>query len=117
MITLTTACHTALLDLHTGQGVLIAPEASADLALRSSLFPSLHEADRLAMLAMLDVHGFDLGEDGETWEQVGTTTSGQPVGYLYGREPLVAEPSMAELASSFAELSALAGLVPLRRVG
>jgi hypothetical protein len=80
------------------------------------LYPSLHASDELAMLALLDSHGFDLGEDGDTWEEVGPTVDGRVAFYLYGRESVVARPSMEQLAESFAELSAMAGLVPQQRV-
>jgi hypothetical protein len=85
------------------------------MTVEGPLSPSLHASDEAAMLALLDGHGFDLGEDGETWEQVGTTVEGRQAFYLYGREPITAEPSMSDLAQSFAELAAAAAVIPEQR--
>jgi hypothetical protein len=113
--TIATACHTAHLDVSVGQGLLIGPLASGDMSVEGPLSPSLHACDELAMLALLDGHGFDLGEDGESWEQVGTTAEGKQVFHLYGRESIMSDPTSVELAQSFTELAAAAGLLPQQR--
>jgi hypothetical protein len=111
-----TACHTAHLDVSAGRSLLTAPLPSSDMpTLTDSLSPSLHASDELSMLALLDSHGFDLGEDGETWEQIGTTVEGRPVFGLYGYEPIVPEPTSEDFAQSLAELAAAAGIVPEQR--
>jgi hypothetical protein len=110
--------HTLFFDLHTahlcpltGSGVLVLPDPRGDVFLGSE---SLHSAALRDVLAALDRSwgGWDLTED-EYGDMVreGTTLDGRPVVGLYGREPIMDDPSLDACAQSFADLRTAARLV------
>jgi hypothetical protein len=107
------ACHVAHLDDVTGCGVLVRPRPSEDVACPFP-GPSLHEADRRAVLHFLDDQGWepieDVDQDPGCVE--GYTADGRQVIGLYGRNPLRSTVDVDELAESFAELHRRAGVLP-----
>lgn len=109
---ITFAAHVAIFDPMTGQGLLVLPEPEHDLADPFTGSGSLHSADWNALVSHLATFGIEPQEDDEqpgAVQFVGLTRDGREVLALYG-PAVTSEPSIAEMASAFASLSALAGL-------
>jgi hypothetical protein len=98
----------------TGCGVLVRPRPSEDV-LSPLPGPTLHEADRKAILWFLDQQGWepiDEAGNGEPLTIEGYTSDGRQVVGLYGRHPIRNTVDVDELAESFAELHRKAGVLP-----
>lgn len=93
----TSACHLAVLDPFTGTGLLVLPLMEHDVH-SPTPGPSLHAADGMALLARLEKLGYrpSEGEDGSPWEHVDFLPDGREVVALYGSEPIITLPSLAE---------------------
>ena len=109
-LTLSTACHIAVVDLVTGGcGLLSFPRPEDDLF-------DLHKVDREAMLLLLHAHGVEPtpADDDEVGKFVldGYTADGRKVVGLCVLDPVMGEPTVEQEARSFAELRALLGVVP-----
>jgi hypothetical protein len=107
------ASHVALLDPMTGEGRLILPEPSGDLALSGSPV-SLHAADWGAVVRELDRLGWEPSENEDGgWLHCGRTSEGRDVVSLYGREPVITEPSIENAIAACVELDRIAGTTGL----
>jgi hypothetical protein len=109
-----TTCHTAYLHDMTGEGLILAPKASEDVAWLPGT-ASLHAADEAAMLRRLDGEGFELSEDehgAPAWIHVGWSEDGREAFGLFGRAPITSAPTVQEQAAAHQELRRLAGLLP-----
>lgn len=118
--TITYASHTAWLDPMTGQGLLIMPSAEEDLWLdvppegAPASAVSLQCADFDAAVGDLGRRGWVLSEpedpDWDTWLYVGVTADGGMAIGLMGLDPIITDPTIAEMAEADAELLVLAGV-------
>lgn len=115
MLTLTYACHVAHLDPLTGEGLLVLPRVDDDMHM-PGLPGSLHEADWNAVTRKLDGLGWepsvDVDGDGLT-VAVGVTRDGREALAMYGREPVVSEPTVGERAEAMMALCEAAGVAAL----
>jgi len=117
-----TAAHTALLDLETGEGMLVRPLSAYDVTdphpstrvliepagcfVATAADPTLHGSDLTAMLVLLDSHGWEVSEDEDGGPITnGYTQSGREIWGLYGREPIGSTDLDAMVAASAALLS------------
>ena len=107
MLTIRFACHVAHLDPMTGSGLLVLPLPDEDVTLG---LPSLHESAWGHALAKLDRVGWELAEDenGGLCHE-GYTKDGREIVGLYGREPVISDPSLEECADAFARLRVFVG--------
>lgn len=116
MLTLTYACHVAHLDPLTGEGMLVLPRVDDDMHM-PGLPGSLHEADWSAVVMRnLDGLGWEPSEDVDgdgLTVAVGVTRDGREVIALYGREPVLSEPTVGERAEAMMALCEAAGVVVL----
>lgn len=112
METIAYACHTAYLDPMTGSGLLVRPNPRDDIY-PGGLSGSLHEADWNHAMKDLDARGWEPSEneDGDGWVLAGHTKEGNEVIGLYGREPIIGDPSIEQMAEAFNELHRLVGVV------
>jgi hypothetical protein len=106
------ACHTAYLDPITGCGLLVRPLPEDDMG-GTDLGQSLQEADWNTAMRDLFARGWEpsMDEDGLGFALDSELPDGREVVGLYGRESVVDQPSMEQIAESFAELRRLAGSV------
>lgn len=102
------ACE-AFLEPLTGQGMLRLPKPSEDV---HGLGMGFHAADYDAMVRELDRLGFEPteGEDGG-WCVDGMNRDGHEVIGLYGRHPIVSDPSIEQMVTASAALAEAVGLV------
>jgi hypothetical protein len=108
-----TTCHTAYLHDMVGEGLILAPKASEDVAWLPGT-ASLHAADEAAMLRRLDGEGFELSEDehgAPAWVHIGWSQDGREAFGLFGRAPVTSAPTMQEQADALTDLRAAARLV------
>ena len=115
MHTVKTATHLAHLDPMTGEGVLVLPSPDSDVPNpfaslgACSTSASAHAADWAHMLNLLAAHGWEPSEDEDAgWVEVGTTRDGRQVIGLYGRAPIISNPTMDEMARASVALLKLA---------
>ena len=98
-----TAAHVAIVDVMTGEGVLVLPDPERDL--NGPGVVSLHAADWDAMVAQLDELGWEPSADDDGMPlSAGTLADGREVIGLFGREPLASSPSIDECAASVARM-------------
>lgn len=110
METIHYACHTVYLDPMTGVGLLVRPNPEHDLR-TSGLGQSLQEADWNTAMRDLYARGWrpSEDEDGLGWALDSEMPDGREVIGLYGRESVIDNPTMEQIAESFAGLRRLAG--------
>lgn len=113
MHTIRTAAHTAHLDPMTGEGLLVLPNPREDVPDPFSSLgacataDSVHAADWDQMVRALDGLGWEPTQDEDGgWLDAGRTRDGRPIIGLYGRDPITADPTLAEVASASAALFA-----------
>lgn len=95
----------------TGEGLLVRPLPSDDLAPFDGSGRSLHDAEWCAVVRHLDGIGWEPSEDEHgDLAHAGWTLDGCPVVGLYGREPITSEPTVAAMAEAFADLCREAGV-------
>lgn len=121
--------YVAYLDQLTGQGQLVCPDPAGDLAMDEAPLQavtpsdgsvgyvppcSLHEACEQRALSELDALGWEPSEGEDGWPSFcvdGYTADGRQVVGLYGRDPIITDPALDQLAEASAELSRLSGIV------
>jgi hypothetical protein len=93
------AFHVAYLDPSFGVGMLATPRPDENVWLNAE---SVHEADWNQAVRSLYRLGWEPLEDDETGELIteGTTEDGRLVISVYGLEPIVTMPSLAEVAEA-----------------
>lgn len=112
MRALTFASHLVYLDDMAGCGLLILPHPSTDVPSPASLSASLHAAEWDDIMRLLDQQGWEPLDDGKGMPMVdGETADGRDVVTLYGRERIIAEPTLEQQEESLSELRRLAGSV------
>ncbi|PYC75194.1 hypothetical protein C7C45_04815 [Micromonospora arborensis] len=109
--TITYADHVAHLDPMTGEGLLILPRVADDIDPLAGPV-TLQAAGWDHAIRDLNQRGWEPSEDddGGTMD-VGTTADGRQVIGLYGREPVISEPSAEQAAEAWRELLAVAQVV------
>lgn len=121
--TVATAAHVAYLNPMTGIGMLVCPRPDDDMrgpavpgrvvnGLQTVQRASLHESDRDAIVRRLYELGWTFAED-ESGSEIaeGATADGREVlGLLCSAEPIIARPTMEELAAAHGELCSVVGL-------
>lgn len=101
--TIRTGLHTAYVHPMSGEGLLVLPHPSENVWLATE---GVHASDWNEMVRRLDDLGYDIGEDQDgsiLYERV-TTPDGRAVVGLFGRDPIVSDPSLAEAAEASAAL-------------
>ncbi|NJC10617.1 hypothetical protein F4558_000443 [Micromonospora profundi] len=105
------ADHTAHLDPMTGEGLLILPRVADDIDPLAGPV-TLQAAGWDHAVRDLDRRGWEPTEDDDgDVMHVGTTLDGRPVIGLYGREPVISEPSVEQAAEAWRELLAAGQVV------
>ncbi len=103
LTTLAYAAHVAHLDPFTGIGVLVLPPPSHDVDLGQW---SLHAADWQGALGDLDRLGWEPAEaESGGLDVVAESPEGRTVVALYGRHPIISDPSLAEIGEASARLA------------
>ncbi|MFF8344471.1 hypothetical protein ACF049_00470 [Cellulosimicrobium funkei] len=111
LTTIAYATHTAHLDPMTGVGVLVMPSPDDDMSDPLGGVATLHAAGWDAAVRDLGARGWEpLADEWDLPMVDGTTADGRTVVALYGRESIVSDPDMGELANAQRELHVLAGL-------
>ncbi len=108
LTTLDMGLHHAVLDLASGDGFLILPQARTDVVLDGE---SLHRADFVAALEELEFRGWSLSErdpDGVARIYQGFTRDGRALVGLYGRDPLLPDLSFAERVDAWTAIKQVA---------
>jgi hypothetical protein len=129
------ATHTAYLSLLTGDGLFVVPRSEDDVPALdwhqvATIRPaggglesfhtvlgtaSLHEADWSHAMADLHRRGWEPAEDDDGGVLVaGTTHDGREVIGLYGRDPVLTEPTLEEIVEEHARLRAAAHMTKSR---
>jgi len=110
--TIAYATHTAHLDSMTGSGLLVMPRVDQDVSDPLGGVATLHEVSWGQVIRDLDARGWEpFADDYGLPTTEGTTSDGRQVLALYGRDPIMSEPSLGELLEARRELHALAGVV------
>lgn len=115
MLTIHYAAHVAHLDPVTGEGLLTMPRPEDDVHMPGH-GASLHAAGWDAVMRKLEGLGWEPSEDEDGFGltvPVGVTRDGREVIALYGREPVVSEPTLSEMAEAMSALCEVAGVVAL----
>ena len=112
METVTYACHTAYLDPMTGSGLMTRPNPEDDLR-TGGLSESLREADWNNAMRDLNARGWEpsMDEEGDRILVDSHLPDGSEVIALYGRNPIIGDPSFEEMGEAFEELRRMAGAV------
>lgn len=106
------AAHTAHLLPMTGDGLLVLPDLTTDMAPLDGM-ESLHSADWAHVVRSLDGMGWEPteGEDGGL-SLVGHLADGREVVGLYGRDPITSHASIIEAAEALLTLCEDLAVVP-----
>lgn len=104
--TIETGAHTAYLHPMSGMGLLVLPLPTDNVWLGVE---SIHQSDWNEMMRRLDAMGYEPSdaEDGSILYETITTRDGRAVVGLYGREPVVSDPSLDEMAEASVALTRL----------
>ncbi|MEU7995369.1 hypothetical protein AB0B83_08530 [Micromonospora sp. NPDC049060] len=109
--TITYADHVAYLDPMTGEGLLVLPLVADDIEPPAGSV-SLQAAGWDHAIRDLNRRGWEPTEDDDGGTMhVGTTADGRPVIGLYGREPIISQPSIEQAAEALRELLVVAEVV------